>query len=591
MEILSLLIGLFLIVIAVFASSFGLDNNFQWGTSRYVLLVAGLLFSSVFLAIRLERKFHYSVRFPAVQKFFAGVNRILDRIINSTIPSAAAAILILTSISIYGAWYTSQGHFPQFRSEYNYYVELGDAFLHGQLSLLEKPDPRLAALEDPVRDVAAREKISYRLDLSYYEGKYYLYWGPIPSLLNAVLQVISGEKPGGAVAPLTFYTFTGLFLAIILFCAQRWAYPNAPGISIALFLLAALVNIPYVFMLSRNSVYETAIFAGQCFLFLGIAGWLAYLMTHQPPWLVLAGSGYALAVGSRYNLALAVMVCLGFAAWEFRRKGLWSRSRLRRLLLLLAPLIFMGLLLTVYNYARFGNPLQTGLEFQLADPNFKRLYYSPGFILSNLYVYLFNPAAFRPSFPFIITMPIQPDRFPAWAQMAYGKEFEYAMLGTIPWVPIFWMLVILIPVLSISLKRGREARQKFDDDLHPPAAQHFVLMLFLAGVTETIHTLLYYYGAMRFIADFYLLYLLAMVFASWEVDRRLQRLAYPYTQLLRTTFWGATALLAAATAIIGFLSGFEIPPQLFRLHNYEQYIQVSNPFNHLFAVAYSMINW
>ena len=174
--------------------------------------------------------------------------------------------------------------------------------------------------------------------------------------------------------------------------------------------------------------------------------------------------------------------------------------------------------------------------------------------------------------------------------MVYGKEFEYAMLGTIAWVPIFWMLVILIPVLNIPIKHRRDTPLKRVDDPHHRAAQRFVLMLFLAGVVETIHTLLYYYGAMRFIVDFYLLYLLAIVFICWEVDRRLQYLGYPYNQILRTTFWGATATLAVATAIIGFLSGFEVPPQLFRLYNGEQYILVSNPFNHLFAVAYSIIN-
>ena len=80
----------------------------------------------------------------------------------------------------FAAWYSSAGHFPVFPHIQNDYVDLGTAFLRGQLALLERPDPRLADLGDPY-EFTQRKGIPYRWDASYYGGKYYLYWGPAPA--------------------------------------------------------------------------------------------------------------------------------------------------------------------------------------------------------------------------------------------------------------------------------------------------------------------------------------------------------------------------------------------------------------------------
>ena len=52
--------------------------------------------------------------------------------------------------------------------------------MEGQLALKHAPDPRLMALSDPYDPALNRD---FRLpDASYYRGKYYIYFGPLPAL-------------------------------------------------------------------------------------------------------------------------------------------------------------------------------------------------------------------------------------------------------------------------------------------------------------------------------------------------------------------------------------------------------------------------
>src|SRR3984893_16414151 len=95
----------------------------------------------------------------------------------------AASISLCAIILIY-IWVVTAGtitSWPVYTT--NYYDMLADAFLHGQTHLLVEPDPRLLELPDPYDPIA---NMRYRLhDLSLYQGKYYLYWGPVPGLLLA----------------------------------------------------------------------------------------------------------------------------------------------------------------------------------------------------------------------------------------------------------------------------------------------------------------------------------------------------------------------------------------------------------------------
>ncbi len=88
--------------------------------------------------------------------------------------------LTLGIIIWYGLWFTSDGHYDHFSGLENYYVNFSQAVQKGQVALLQQPDPRLSKLKD-THDVV-KTHLPYLWDVSYFHGKYYIYWGPSPVL-------------------------------------------------------------------------------------------------------------------------------------------------------------------------------------------------------------------------------------------------------------------------------------------------------------------------------------------------------------------------------------------------------------------------
>lgn len=589
MIILLPIIGFLLVLLAVFAHLLGMDTNPQWGTSRYILFFMGVVFLARYFGPFLLGKIRLSPRskialgrtIRLLEDLKRSAGTMVAKIQKSTGLSILIALVVLLSITYYAFWYTSQGHFPRYRSGFNAYVALGEAFLHKQVALLVQPDPRLLALDDPINDYAARESIPFYLDLSLYKGKYYAYWGPIPALLNSAIQLVSGTPPPGAVAPVIFFICIGPVLLYILFELRAWSFPRAPGISVAFFLLSGLLSMPFVFMFNRNDVYETAILGGQLFLLIGIAGWLAYIRNRRSKWLLLAGAGFAAAIGSRYNLVLAVLICVLFSLGTLWQEQRPVRAFLRRAVLLLAPLVLMAAGLAFYNHIRFQNPLETGLKYQLTDPRLQDQIYSLQYLKSNLYAYLLTPPTVRTTFPFILTNEVQPQQFPHWAKPAPGKDFEQAMLGGLPWMPICWIVLPILPFTIIPVNRKGCRNTPPVPGLHSPPVKQFFLMIALAAVAEALHMLVYYYSAMRFMADSYLLFFILLAMLVWEFDALLSSCRWLIVRAFRLPFWLAVILLACTTALIGFLISFEIPPQVFRQSNPTAYFVIADYFNNL----------
>jgi hypothetical protein len=90
-----------------------------------------------------------------------------------------------------------------------YYPLLTDAFLAGQTSLLIEPPAELLALPNPYDPIANAQLRLH--DVSLYQGKYYLYFGPVPALTLF----------------LPFRVLTGIHLpsraAVAIFCAAGFA--------------------------------------------------------------------------------------------------------------------------------------------------------------------------------------------------------------------------------------------------------------------------------------------------------------------------------------------------------------------------------
>src|SRR5688572_22144402 len=130
---------------------------------------------------------------------------------------------MLCVIALY-AFVASGGSFdfPRLASwESSDYASLGEGFLRGHLHLASTPDPKLVALPYPY-DPKAREGIWYRWDVSFFKGRYYLYFSPLPVLLGHIpVRLLSGAWPSDTLIGLLFSVWS--FLAAVAFARRALA--------------------------------------------------------------------------------------------------------------------------------------------------------------------------------------------------------------------------------------------------------------------------------------------------------------------------------------------------------------------------------
>src|SRR4030042_2737920 len=95
------------------------------------------------------------------------------------------------AVMVVVVWFSSAGKWPAWpkTSVYDYYGSLAAALQQGHLYLDDQPAPELLALQDPYR-IGSRKGIPYLWDASLYEGRYYLYWGPVPALVLLPMQAL-----------------------------------------------------------------------------------------------------------------------------------------------------------------------------------------------------------------------------------------------------------------------------------------------------------------------------------------------------------------------------------------------------------------
>ena len=381
--------------------------------------------------------------------------QIAGAIEGSLAPPATQAIgLILAGVVgllvlAFAIWYSSSGLFPAFPNIQNDYVDLGTAFLHGQLSLLEQPDPRLADLGNPY-EYTQRKGLPYHWDASYYDNRYYLYWGPVPALASAALQAVTGTTPPASL--LVLLPFSGLIVVVI---ALLWIlaelFDKAGRVSVCLFILPLFFNLPMLVTIGQPRHYQASILFGQFFLLLGVLGIAQHLRGRRAAWLGLTGLAWGLAIGSRYNLAISVAVYTIFIGIWFWRRGLPSLWRRSTSLLIPLALCLSGL--GLYNLARFGNPLETGLTYQFTIPEFRQVSYSISYIPSGLYAYLIYPLTGSSTFPFMQDPHFRPALIPSFVHVPEGREFDQVILGLIPTVPAIWLAALCLPLAVAWLMR------------------------------------------------------------------------------------------------------------------------------------------
>ncbi len=278
-----------------------------------------------------------------------------------------------------------------------YYNYLGRGFAQGHLYVPLEPTPQLLSFANPW-DPALDEKYTMH-DMVYFHRRYYLYHGAAPAVfLFTPWLLLTGHD-----LPERFAMFLWSFGGFLFSCGvlSRWlAIAGArPGPAWRALLFAALglcTGVPY--LLNRVAVYEIAIGGGYFFisaaLYFLTRGVEAKTESVSIRWLAACGCLFGVAIGCRPHLGCAGgMALLGLAIlfWPARR----------RLLVFAAAFLLVASLVPLYNYERFGNPFEFGIQYLLTGSKPIAIKLAWANLVPGFYFWLVCPPLFSPVFPWV----------------------------------------------------------------------------------------------------------------------------------------------------------------------------------------------
>jgi hypothetical protein len=425
----------------------------------------------------------------------------------------STAIAVLLLLALY-TFFVTAGNWATWPETSRYYDQLASAFQSGHLYLDVQAPDSLRSLPDPY-DPQARNSIpalkafvDQVWDASFYDGKFYLYWGPVPALCLWIAKLLGYPLIGDQYLVFAFLggllTFTSLFLIRL---AQRF-YKDEPASLIVVCVLVAALACPIPWMLSRPAIYEAAIAAGQFFLIGGLYFAFSALDRETPSRLrlLLAAFFWALAAGSRLPTILpAAFLIIATFVWLIRSNG--AKNKIREaapnLLALGLPFGLGVLCLGWYNWARFGSVFETGLRYALTFTNLDKFHsesFSLSYVLPNLWFFLLNPISIRSTFPF---MALTYGHSPSFLDPSGSHIFHLEEIAGLMFVAPF-VLFSVVPVIKTiswgSTKHvGKPSREQSSQDR---LLLWISVCLIGSSILSFATLLLYFYVAMRLLADF-----------------------------------------------------------------------------------------
>ncbi len=289
----------------------------------------------------------------------------------------------------------------------NYYNLLANAFVRGQVSLDIEVDHKLLALPNPY-DVESRTGTDFLWDAVFYNGKYYLYWGPMPAIVMTVIKLVHPLDIGDQMVVLVSAAGLALFQTLLLTRVWMRSFKQLPAWTLLLGVFLAGLVAPLTWMIHRSNVYEASILSGQIFLMGGI--YFAYRAFEGteilPRWLALASVFWVCAIASRTIVVFVVVFFVLLVLIDIlRHYGIsWTPHFSTLILALGLPMLLGAVGLGGYNAVRFGSVFDFGLDYMLTSHNnhqFKGNFFSSQYIAANTYNYLLNPPEKIKPFPYI----------------------------------------------------------------------------------------------------------------------------------------------------------------------------------------------
>lgn len=328
------------------------------------------------------------------------------------------------------------------------YALVADALIHGKLSL-DLPVPQeLIDLDNPYdpqsRIEIASEDVPVYWDTAYYHGKYYSYFGVVPAVLLFIpYQMLTGQHLKTTLAVMILGSLAILASSLLIRRLGKRYFENTAttlSLSLCLFIMFTGCNFVYLGFVART--YSVPILTSICLTMLGLWFWLGSAPWDTESarqtdrglslWRLAAGSTcMALNLGTRPQFILASLLAFTIFKTElFKTRTLFSRKGIAATIAAIAPYLIVFTPLLIYNYARFGSPLDFGSNYNLTGFDMTDYRQSKKLTLALMFTYLFQLWQPSSEFPFFST-----------------TTNEYPALGWAPNEPFFGGFFFLMPLM------------------------------------------------------------------------------------------------------------------------------------------------
>jgi hypothetical protein len=303
-----------------------------------------------------------------------------------------------------------------------YFNYLADALWHGQLHLRLIPPSTH--------------------DLVYYGGQYYLYWPPLPAVLLMPFVALFGVQFSDVGFTVAAAALNVSLVALTLRQAARRGVidlsPEQRGWLVLFFALGTV----HVTLAAFGQVWFTSqIIAFGCVT----AAYLAAVSLESRRAFVWTGVALAAAMLTRNHLFLAGVWPFMYLVMRQRPAG-WRRVVSRALIGLL-PLAAAAGLFALYNWLRFGNPLDNGIAYHQMDALFVADYQNYGyFSLHYIPINLFYQYVAYP-------LPYNSSTFMGGGLFWLSPLFAAAFVGVVRGQPRWsvWALVLTIGLVATPI--------------------------------------------------------------------------------------------------------------------------------------------
>jgi len=303
------------------------------------------------------------------------------------------------------------GEIPDHRNQYELMAE---SLLHGHLYLEKEVTPQLLALDNPY-DYDARvaaglsEGTDFQWDHALYKGHYYMYFGVVPTILLFLpYRAITGTSLTTYHATQIFTIFIIIgFFALFGFLRKRFAPSMHAAIYVVLTTALSVASVWY--FIPTPALYCTAISSGVCMMTWAIYFYIRavfdeFTLNKRIGFAVVGALFGALAFGCRPPVALANIVAIPLFI-VFLKTNKIQKADIKKIVLIALPYVVIGVLLMLYNYARFDNPFEFGQKYQLTNTDQSAYHFPKGLgpmrWFNGMYQMFFETKPLAREFPYV----------------------------------------------------------------------------------------------------------------------------------------------------------------------------------------------